>query len=133
MKKETQPSHENNDKHRRCVFRWHGKVCEKAQLATNRHLCQRKTEGGLEKVLANLWSRQKIAKKLYASRGQETIWEIPIYAPFSPVDAAERHSRGLFHRVVLRDATPSPGASLDEHNSFSEPARQPFACPNDLQ
>jgi len=53
-------------------------VCGKAQLATNRHLCQRKNEGGLEKVLANLWSRQKIAKKPHASRGQETIWEIPV-------------------------------------------------------
>jgi len=56
-------------------------VCGKAQLATNRHLCQRKNEGGLEKVLANLWSRQKIAKKPHASRGQETIWEIPVNCP----------------------------------------------------
>jgi hypothetical protein len=32
-------------------------------MATQRFLSQRKTAGGLEKVLANLWSRQKITKK----------------------------------------------------------------------
>ena len=32
----------------------------------------------LKKVLANRWSRQKITKRPYANRGQETIWEIPI-------------------------------------------------------
>jgi hypothetical protein len=37
----------------------------------------RKTGGGLEKGLANLWSRKRIAKKAYAGRGQETKWEIP--------------------------------------------------------
>src|SRR5208282_4850646 len=61
----------------RGVFRWHGKVCGKAQLATNRPLCQRKTGDGLEKDLANLWSRKKITKKAHAGRGLETIWEIP--------------------------------------------------------
>ena len=30
-------------------IRWHGKACGNAQLATNRPLCQRKTDGGLEK------------------------------------------------------------------------------------
>src|SRR5208282_5709160 len=63
----------------RGVFRWHGKVCGKAQLATNRPLCQRKTGYRLEKDLANLWSRKKITKKAHAGRGLETIWEIPVY------------------------------------------------------
>ncbi|MGO8926831.1 MAG: hypothetical protein ACLQU3_08075 [Limisphaerales bacterium] len=39
-------------------------------------LCQRKTEGGLETWLANLWSRKKIKKKAHAGRGQETKWEM---------------------------------------------------------
>jgi hypothetical protein len=43
--------------------------------------CQRKTAVGLMKRLANLWSRKRITKKAYASRGQETIWEIPIKMP----------------------------------------------------
>jgi hypothetical protein len=41
--------------------------------------CQRKTEGGLEKGLANLWSEKKmkkITKKAYAGRGHESKWEI---------------------------------------------------------
>jgi hypothetical protein len=41
-------------------------------------LCQRKTGDGLEKDLANLWSRKRIMKKAHAGRGQETIWEIPV-------------------------------------------------------
>jgi hypothetical protein len=55
--------------------RW-TKACEKAQMSTKRALCPRKTEGGLEKDLANLWSRKKITKKAHAGRGQETKWEI---------------------------------------------------------
>jgi hypothetical protein len=43
----------------------------------NSPLCQRKTEGGLEKWLASLWTRKKIRKKAHAGRGQETKWEIP--------------------------------------------------------
>jgi hypothetical protein len=41
-------------------------------------LCQRKTEGGLETGLANLWNRKKITKKAHAGRGQEIKWEIPV-------------------------------------------------------
>jgi hypothetical protein len=37
-----------------------------------------KPRSGLEKGLANLWSRQRITNKPYAGRGRETIWEIPI-------------------------------------------------------
>ena len=37
-----------------------GKACGKAQTATKRPLCQRKTEGGLENGLANLWRGKKI-------------------------------------------------------------------------
>jgi hypothetical protein len=33
-------------------------------------------ENGLEKGLANLWSRKKITKKAHAGRGQETKWEM---------------------------------------------------------
>jgi hypothetical protein len=33
------------------------------------------TEGGLEKRLANLWSRKKITKKAHAGGGQDTKWE----------------------------------------------------------
>ena len=33
----------------------------------------RRTEGGLDKGLANLWSGKKIAKKAHAGRGQEPI------------------------------------------------------------
>jgi hypothetical protein len=47
-------------------------------MATKRPLCLRKTEGGPEKGLVNLWSRKKIAKKAHAGRGQETKWEIPV-------------------------------------------------------
>jgi hypothetical protein len=32
---------------------------------------------GLEKVLANLWSRKKITKMAWVGRGRETKWEIP--------------------------------------------------------
>jgi endo-beta-N-acetylglucosaminidase D len=37
-----------------------------------------KTEVGLDKRLANRWSKSKIKKKSHAGRGQETIWEIPV-------------------------------------------------------
>jgi hypothetical protein len=37
---------------------------------------ERKTGGGLEKGLANLWSRKRITKKAHAGRGQETKWEM---------------------------------------------------------
>jgi hypothetical protein len=55
------------------------------------------------------------------------------YASFSPLDSAERHSPGLFHRVLLRDASPSPRAVLDEHNSFSKPARHPFGWSHEFR
>jgi hypothetical protein len=45
-------------------------------MSTKRSFYQRKTEGGLEKGLANLWSGRKITKKARAVRGQETKWEI---------------------------------------------------------
>jgi hypothetical protein len=80
MNEKVKGTNENNGNYGRGVFKWHEKVCGKAQLATNRSLCQRKTEFGPEKRLANLWSRQritKIAKKVHAGRGPETIWEIP--------------------------------------------------------
>ena len=35
-----------------------------------------KTEGGLEKELANLWSGRKITKKARMGRGHESKWEI---------------------------------------------------------
>jgi hypothetical protein len=37
-----------------------------------------KPEGGLEKGLANLWSRKKITKSTHAGHGQQTIWETPV-------------------------------------------------------
>jgi hypothetical protein len=50
-------------------------------MSTKRSLCQKRTEGGLEKGLekglANLWSRKKITKEVHAGRGQETEWEMP--------------------------------------------------------
>ena len=55
------------------------KACGKAQIATKRPLCQRKTGDRLEKDLANLWSRKKITKKAHAGRGLETIWEMSVY------------------------------------------------------
>jgi hypothetical protein len=36
----------------------------------------RKTDGGLEKELANLWSGSKVAKKALAGRGPEAKLEI---------------------------------------------------------
>jgi hypothetical protein len=45
----------------------------------NTLLCHKETENGLEKGLANLWSRMKmskITKKAHAGHGQETIWEM---------------------------------------------------------
>ena len=47
-------------------------------MSTKRSFCQRKTEGGQEKGLANLWSRKKITKKAHAGRGQEAKWEMSI-------------------------------------------------------
>ena len=78
MKKKLPDSHENNGNHGRGVFRWHGKACGKAQMSTNCSLCQRKTEGGREKGLANLWRRKKIRKTPHVDRGQTIKWEIPI-------------------------------------------------------
>src|SRR5277367_4034342 len=75
-------SHENKGNHGGGVFAWGGKACGKAQMSTQRPLCQRKTHEGLENGLANLWSRQKISKitkKAYAGRGHESKWEIPVY------------------------------------------------------
>jgi len=46
MKEKVKGTQENDGNHGRGVFKWHGKVCGKAQLATNRSLCQRKTEFG---------------------------------------------------------------------------------------
>src|SRR5208282_97490 len=73
-------SHENKGNHGGGVFAWGGKACGKAQMSTQRPLCQRKTHEGLENGLANLWSRQKISKitkKAYAGRGHDSKWEIP--------------------------------------------------------
>jgi aryl-alcohol dehydrogenase-like predicted oxidoreductase len=39
-----------------------------------------KTEGGLEKRLANLLQGNKVAKTTHAGRGQQTKWEIPVRA-----------------------------------------------------
>jgi len=46
------------------------------EKASEHPTCQRKTEGGLEKGLANLWSRKKITKKAHAGRGHEIKWEM---------------------------------------------------------
>jgi hypothetical protein len=68
--------HEYTGNHGRGVFAWGGKACENAQMSKKRSLCQRKTDGGLEKGLANLWSRKKIKKKFHVGRGQITKWEM---------------------------------------------------------
>jgi hypothetical protein len=39
--------------------------------------CAREKPRDAKKVLANLWSRQRITKKAHAGRGPEVIWEIP--------------------------------------------------------
>jgi hypothetical protein len=44
MNERVKGTNENNGNHGGGVFKWHEKVCGKAQLATNRSLCQRKTE-----------------------------------------------------------------------------------------
>jgi hypothetical protein len=67
---------ENTGNHGGGVFAWGGKARGKAQTATKRPLCLRKTEGGPEKGLVNPWSRKKIMKKPHAGRGLETIWEM---------------------------------------------------------
>ena len=55
-------------------------------------------------------------------------------ASVSPLDVTERHSPGLLHRMLLRAASPDPrAAALDEHNSFSEPARHPFGWSHDFR
>ncbi|MGD0413327.1 MAG: hypothetical protein ABSC18_16670 [Verrucomicrobiota bacterium] len=38
-------------------------------------LCQRKTEGGLEKRVANFLNGRKITKKAHAGRAHESKWE----------------------------------------------------------
>jgi hypothetical protein len=45
-------------------------------MSTKRSLYLRKAEGGLEKGLANRWSRKRITKKAHAGRGKESRWEI---------------------------------------------------------
>jgi hypothetical protein len=40
---------------------------------------QRRTKGGLENGLVNLWMRKRIMKKAHAGRGQESKWGILIY------------------------------------------------------
>ncbi len=47
-------------------------------MASEHPLCREKTDGGLEKRLANQRSASRIAKKPHVSRGQETKWEIPV-------------------------------------------------------
>jgi beta-glucanase (GH16 family) len=47
-------------------------------------LCQRINGTDWKKALATRWNRKKITKKAHASRGHETIWEIPMkYAIFA--------------------------------------------------
>lgn len=41
----------NTGNHRGGVFAWGGKTCGKAQMATKRSLCRRKTKGELEEGL----------------------------------------------------------------------------------
>jgi hypothetical protein len=77
MKEETQQSQKNTENHGEGVFASGGKACEKAQIAAQRPLCHEKTEGGLEKGLANMWSGKRITKRAHAGRWQETKWEIP--------------------------------------------------------
>jgi hypothetical protein len=52
-----------------------------AKKASEHRLRQREAGSGLEKRLANLWSRRKItkkpSKKAHAVRGREIKWEIP--------------------------------------------------------
>jgi hypothetical protein len=77
MKEETQPSQENNGKHGGGVFASGRKWALGAKSGIETALCQRITGTDWKKVLANRWSRQKITKRPYSNRGQETIWEIP--------------------------------------------------------
>jgi hypothetical protein len=51
-----------------------------AQKGIETALCQRITGTDWKNVLAKLWSRTKITKKIHAGRGQETIWEMSDYA-----------------------------------------------------
>jgi len=48
------------------------------KMASEHPLRQRKAGSGLEKRLANLWSRRKITKKAHAVRGRGIKWEIPV-------------------------------------------------------
>jgi hypothetical protein len=63
MMLETHESQGNTENYGGGVFVWGGKACEKAPMSTQRSLLQRKTVGGLEKVLANQWSWRKIRKR----------------------------------------------------------------------
>jgi hypothetical protein len=54
MKEEPQPSQKNTENHGGGVFARGGKACGKAQKATKRPRCQRRTEGGLKAGLENL-------------------------------------------------------------------------------
>jgi len=55
-----------------------GGIWMKIEQANEAFPLPEKTEGGLEKGLANQWSRKRITKKAYTGCGPETIWEIPI-------------------------------------------------------
>jgi hypothetical protein len=69
MKEKGKDSHENNKKHGRGVFTSRRKMALEPTMAS-KHLPRRtKTEGGLEKRLANSGSRQKITKTTHAGRG----------------------------------------------------------------
>jgi hypothetical protein len=54
------------------------KRAEKHKCQQSAPFARKKTEGGLEKGLANLWSRKRIMKKAHAGRGQETKWEMSV-------------------------------------------------------
>lgn len=48
------------------------------KMASGHSLCQRNTDGGLGKRVANLWSRTKVTKKAHAGRRQESKLEMSI-------------------------------------------------------
>jgi hypothetical protein len=74
------------------VFASGGKWALGAQTVNETPLFQRITGADLKKVLANLWSRQRLTKKSHAGRGQETKWEISVeIAPCVPT-IRERNS-----------------------------------------
>jgi hypothetical protein len=76
------PTEGSSGNYARVVFARGGKSCGKAQMSNERSFCQ-KNRGGLQKWLANLWSRKKITKKVHAGRGQQTKWETPGYYFFA--------------------------------------------------